>query len=112
MNEFINMFTKELIVACKFFTVIICITGISEVVFANRSNYLDITFILGILILDVITLAFIGYNYINALPLNSYDIVLQILNIVIAILNLKWHLKFTKQLTELAERKTEISLPK
>lgn len=108
-NEFINTLTRELMDSCSGLTVLTTLIILIQTYFRNKRHYGNIIFILLVSIVNIVTLGFMIYCYVNKLPLELNDILLHIICCPTAFIMLNIALRQNKLLTEVAERKIEIN---
>lgn len=109
-NEFINTLTKELMDSSSLLTVLTTLIILMQTYFRNRRHYSNIIFILLVSIVNIITLGFIIYCYVNKLPLESNDVLFHIVCCGAAFIMLRIALRQDRLLTQVAERQIEINV--
>lgn len=108
-NEFINSLTRELMDSCSGLTVLTTLIILIKTYFRNKRHYSNIIFILLVSIINIVTLGFIIYCYVNKLPLESNDVLFHIVCCGVAFIMLRIALRQDRILTEIAERQIEIN---
>lgn len=109
-NEFMNTLTRELMDSCSGLTVLTTLIILMQTYFRNKRHYGNIIFILSVNIVNIVTLGFIVYCYINKLPLELNEILLHIICCPTAFIMLRIALRQDRLLTQVAERQIEINV--
>lgn len=109
-NEFINTLTRELMDSSSLLTLLTTLIILMQTYFRNKRHYGNIIFILSVNIVNIVTLGFIVYCYINKLPLELNEILLHIICCPTAFIMLRIALRQDRLLTQVAERQIEINV--
>lgn len=112
INEFINTSTRELMNSSSLLTFLTTAIILIQTYFEIKNRRNNIIFIIIVNIINIITLGFIIYCYVNKLNLESNDVLFHIVCCSTAFIMLRIALRQERLLTELTERKTEISMTK